>query len=54
MRIGSDPIIRIKDTKQQRQIKNKQIQTRVVREVTFITASLNNNSYGGAIYYFLV
>jgi hypothetical protein len=28
------------------------MQTRVVREVTFITPSLNKNSYGGAIKYF--
>ncbi len=39
MRIGLDPTIRINDTKQQRQIKSKQIQTRVVREVTLITGT---------------
>ena len=35
----------VNNTKQQRQIKCEQIQTRVVREVTFITVTLNNTVY---------
>ena len=54
MRIGSDPTIRINDTKQQRQIKSKQIQTRVVREVTLITVTYKLTSLWWLPYIILV